>query len=329
MQKRKLGNSGLELAAIGFGCMGLNFHRGPAMDRSDATALLRKVAERGVTLFDTAECYGPFTNEEIVGEALRPIRDRVVIATKFGFKNGRPNDGLDSRPERIRQVADESLKRLGIDHIDIFYQHRPDPGVPMEDVAGAVKDLIAQGKVRHFGLCEVSPDALRRAHAVQPVTALQSEYSLWWRAPEREMFPVLEELGIGLVPYSPLGRGFLTGTLTEATTFGGDDNRSNNPRLNAENRRANQPVVEAIENVARRKTATAAQVALAWILAQRPWIVPIPGTTKLHRVEENLAAAEITFDAQELAEIDAVFAGIEVHGERYTASWGARVGQRV
>jgi aryl-alcohol dehydrogenase-like predicted oxidoreductase len=325
MQKRKLGISGLEVSALGFGCMGLNFHRGPAMDRAEAIALLRSVANLGVTLFDTAEAYGPFTNEEIVGEALQPIRDRVVIATKFGFRDGRPSVGLDSRPERIRQVADEALKRLRTDHIDIFYQHRVDPEVPMEDVAGTVKDLVAQGKVRHFGLSEANAEAIRRAHAVHPVAVLQSEYSLWWREPEAEVLPTVEELGIGFVPYSPLGRGFLTGTMGEATTFGSNDNRVNNPRLDAENRRANQPVVAAIENIAKRKGATAAQIALAWLLARKPWIVPIPGTTKRHRVEENLGAAGISFSAQELEEIEAAFAGIEVHGERYSPAWAARV----
>jgi aryl-alcohol dehydrogenase-like predicted oxidoreductase len=327
MQKRKLGNSSLEVSDIGFGCMGLSHHRGPGLDKASSVALLRKVAELGVTLFDTAEAYGP--NEEIVGEALKPIRDQVVIATKFGFRNGIPNDGLDSRPERIRQVAEQSLRRLRTDHIDIFYQHRADPDVPMEDVAGTVRDLIAQGKVRNFGLCEVSPQALRRAHAVQPVAALQSEYSLWFREPEAEVFAAVEELGIGFVAYSPLGRGFLTGTMTEATTFGSDDNRRNNPRLNAENRKANQPVVDAIQSIAKRKNVTAAQVALAWLLAQRPWIVPIPGTTKLHRVGENLGAIDIIFSTQELDQIATVFSGIEVRGDRYTASWAARVGQRV
>ena len=325
MQKRKLGKSGLEVSAIGFGCMGLSHHRGPAPDRTNAVALLRKVAELGVTLFDTAEAYGP--NEEIVGEALHPIRDQVMIASKFGFRNGKPNDGLDSRPERIHQVADASLKRLRTDRIDIFYQHRADPEVPIEDVAGAVKDLIAQGKVRHFGLCEVSAEALHRAHAVQPVAVLQSEYSLWFREPEANVLAAVEDLGAGFVSYSPLGRGFLTGTMTEATAFGTNDNRINNPRLNAENRKANQPVVDAIEDIAKRKGATAAQIALAWLLAQKPWIVPIPGTTKLYRVEENLGAAEIAFSAQELKEIETVFAGIKVHGDRYTPSWGAIVGR--
>ncbi len=327
MQKRKLGNSGLEVSVLGFGCMGLDHSRGPAMDRADAIALLRSVAELGVTLFDTAEAYGPFTNEEIVGEALEPIRHQVLIATKFGFRDGRPEAGLDSRPERIRQVADESLKRLRTDHIDIFYQHRPDPEVPIEDVAGEVKDLIAQGKVRHFGLCEVSPESIHRAHAVQPVAVLQSEYSLWWRTPEAEVFPTLEDLNVGFVPYSPLGRGFLTGTMSEATTFGSNDNRVNSPRLNTENRKANQPVVAAIEDIAKRKGSTAAQIALAWLLAQKPWIVPIPGTTKLHRVEENLGAAEIIFGARELKDIEVVFAGIEVRGDRYSQAWAARVGR--
>jgi aryl-alcohol dehydrogenase-like predicted oxidoreductase len=325
MQTRKLGKSGLEVSAIGFGCMGLSHHRGPALERADAAALLRKVADLGVTLFDTAEAYGP--NEEIVCEALHPIRDQVTIATKFGFRNGKPSDGLDSRPERIHQVADASLKRLRTDRIDIFYQHRADPEVPIEDVAGAVKDLIAQGKVRHFGLCEVSAETLHRACAVQPVAVLQSEYSLWFREPEANVLAAVEDLGTGFVSYSPLGRGFLTGTMTEATAFGTNDNRVNNPRLNAENRKANQPIVDAIENIAKRKGATAAQIALAWLLAQKPWIVPIPGTTKLHRVEENLAAVEITFSAQELEEIQTVFAGIKVHGDRYTPSWGAIVGR--
>ena len=325
MQKRQLGKSGLEVSAIGFGCMGLSHHRGPALDRADAIALLRKVAELGVTLFDTAEAYGP--NEDIVGEALHPIRDQVVIATKFGFRNGKPNDGLDSRPERIREVADASLKRLRTDRIDIFYQHRADPEVPTEDVAGAVKDLVAQGKVRHFGLCEVSAESLRRAYAVQPVAVLQSEYSLWFREPEANVLAAAEDLGTGFVSYSPLGRGFLTGTMSETTAFGTNDNRINNPRLNAENRKANRPVVDAIENIAKHKGATVAQIALAWLLAQKPWIVPIPGTTKVNRVEENLGAVEITFSAQELQEIETAFAGIKVHGDRYTLSWGAIVGR--
>jgi aryl-alcohol dehydrogenase-like predicted oxidoreductase len=327
MQHRTLGRSGLEVSAIGFGCMGLNFHRGAAMERKDAIALIRAVAERGVTLFDTAEAYGPFTNEEIVGEALQPIRDQVIIATKFGFREGRSDIGVDSRPERIRQVADAALKRLRTDHLDIFYQHRVDPNVPMEDVAGTVKDLIGAGKVRHFGLSEANAQSIRSAHAVQPVTVLQSEYSLWWREPEKQVLPTVEELGIGFVPYSPLGRGFLAGKMTDVTQFGENDHRATSPRLSPENRRANQPVIEAIETVAKRKKATPAQVAIAWLLARKPWIVPIPGTTKLERVEENIGATEIAFSPDELKAIDDVFAGITVHGDRYGAFSAARVGR--
>ncbi|WP_163877058.1 aldo/keto reductase [Rhizobium laguerreae] len=326
MIKRKLGQRGPDVSAIGFGCMGLNYHRGPAMERGDAVALLRAAHDRGVTFFDTAEAYGPFTNEELVGEALAPIRDEVVIATKFGFRDGRPEVGLDSRPERIRVVVEEALKRLRTDRIDIFYQHRVDPDVPIEEVAGTVKDLIGAGKVLHFGLSEADAGSIRRAHAVQPVTVLQSEYSLWWRNPEREILPVVEELGIGFVPYSPLGRGFLTGKMDENTSFeGGNDHRKTNPRLSAENRKANQPVVDAIEAIAGRRNATAAQVAIAWLMARKPWIVPIPGTTKLHRLEENIAAADIAFTPEELAEIDAVFSGIEIHGDRYSGTSAARV----
>ena len=326
MQTRKLGLRGPDVSAIGLGCMGLNYHRGPAMDRSDAINLLRDAHQRGVTFFDTAEAYGPFTNEDIVGEALQPIRDKVVIATKFGFKDGRPDLGMDSRPERIRQVVEDSLTRLRTDRLDIFYQHRVDPDVPMEDVAGAVGDLIRAGKVLHFGLSEADPDSIRRAHAVQPVTVLQSEYSLWWRSPEAEILPLVEELGIGFVPYSPLGRGFLTAKMDDKTSFDGDnDHRKTNPRLSAENRQANQPVIDAIEAIAERKNATAAQIALAWLLAQRPWIVPIPGTTKLHRLEENIGAAAISFSPAELAEIETVFAGIEIHGDRYSTPSAARV----
>ena len=328
MQKRKLGRTGPEVSAIGFGCMGLNYHRGPAMERGAAVALLRAAADRGVTLFDTAEAYGPFTNEEIVGEALLPIRDQVVVATKFGFRDGRPEVGLDSRPERIRQVADAALQRLRTDRIDIFYQHRVDPDVPMEEVAGTVKDLIGEGKVMHFGLSEAGAESIRRAHAVQPVTVLQSEYSLWWRSPEQEVLPTVEELGIGFVPYSPLGRGFLAGTMDENTRFdAANDHRSTSPRLSAENRKANRPVVDAIEAMAARKNATAAQVAIAWLLARKPWIVPIPGTTKLHRLEENIAAMAVAFTPEDLNEIDAVFAGIEVHGDRYSSTSAARVGR--
>ena len=328
MQTRKLGNSGPEVSALGFGCMGLNFGRGVVLDKADAVALVRQAADLGVTLFDTAEVYGPFTNEEIVGEALEPIRDRVAIATKFGWRNARTSDGFDSRPERIRQVAEESLGRLRTDRIDIYYQHRLDPDVPIEDVAGAVKDLVAEGKVLGFGLCEVGPDIIRRAHSVHPVAVVQSEYSLWWREAENAVFPVLEELGVGFVPFSPLGRGFLTGTINDATSFSGNDNRVNSPRLLPENRKANQPVVDAIVQVAKAKDATAAQVALAWILAQKTWIVPIPGTSKLDRLQENLGAAAVAFSAQELHDIDAVFAGIEVHGEHYAPAWAATIGAR-
>src|SRR6202041_842154 len=288
MQKRKLGKSNLEVSAIGLGCMGLSFGYGPAVDKKEGILLIRAAVERGVTFFDTAEVYGPFTNEELVGEALAPFRDQVVIATKFGFKieNGK-QAGLDSRPEHIREVADASLKRLKTDRIDLLYQHRVDPDVPIEDVAGAVKDLIHQGKVKHFGLSEAGVKTIRRAHAVQPVTALQSEYSLWWREPEKEVFPTLEELGIGFVPFSPLGRGFLTGKIDESTTFDSKDFRNNIPRFAAEARKANKTLVDVLSAIAARKHVTPAQLALAWILAQKPWIVPIPGTTKLHRLEEN------------------------------------------
>lgn len=328
MLTRKLGKSGPEVSAIGLGCMGLNANRGAAMEKAEAIALMRSAAELGVTLFDTAEAYGPFTNEEIVGEALEPIRDQVTIATKFGWRHGIPKEGFDSRPERIRQVAEESLRRLRTDHIDIFYQHRADPAVPIEEVAGTVKDLINEGKVGHFGLCEVDADLLRRAHAVHPVAVVQSEYSLWWRAAEDDIFPVLAELGIGFVPFSPLGRGFLAGAITDATTFGNNDNRVNSPRLSPENRKANQPVLDAIEAVAKRKGATSAQIALGWILARKPWIVPIPGSTKLQRVQENLDAAAVAFSPSELKEIDAVFANIEVHGEHYAPAWAAVIGGR-
>ena len=289
MQKRTLGQ-GLEVSAIGLGCMGINFHRGGAMERKDAIALLRGAFERGVTFFDTAEAYGPFTNEEIVGEALAPMRDRVVIATKFGFTDGQPGKGLDSRPERIRQVAEASLKRLRTGHIDLFYQHRVDPKVPMEDVAGTVKQLIAEGKVRHFGLSEAGEQSIRTAHAVQPVAALQSEYSLFWREAETDVLPVLEELGIGFVPFSPLGRGFLTGAIGAGTQFGSHDSRATNPYLSDENRVANEPVITAVRKIAAAKGATPAQVALAWLLGRKPWIEPIPGTTKLSRLEEYLGA---------------------------------------
>ncbi len=325
MQTRELGRSGLEVSALGFGCMGINFHRGQAMERSDALALLRGAHERGVTFFDTAEAYGPFTNEEIVGEALAPMRDSVVIATKFGFREGRSAKGLDSSPARIRAVAEASLKRLRTEVIDLFYQHRVDPDVPMEDVAGTVKELVAEGKVRHFGLSEAGEQAIRKAHDVHPVTALQSEYSLFWRSPETDILPVLEELGIGFVPFSPLGRGFLTGTITEKTEFGADDHRRTNPYLSPENRQANEPVVAAVRRIAGERGATPAQVALAWLLGRKPWIVPIPGTTRLSRLEENLGALDLAFGEADMAAIDAAFAGMPVHGDRYGAALQAYV----
>jgi aryl-alcohol dehydrogenase-like predicted oxidoreductase len=300
--------------------MGLSFGYGPATDRTEAVSLLRAAHERGVTFFDTAEAYGPGDNEEVVGEALAPVRDQVVIATKFGFENGRPSDGLNSRPDRIRQVADEALSRLRTDRIDLFYQHRVDPNVPIEDVAGTVRDLIAEGKVKHFGLSEAGPDAIRRAHAVQPVAALQSEYSMFWREPEETILPLLEELGIGFVPFSPLGKGFLTGKLEAGTKFAADDFRSTVPRFQADVMAANQALVDLVTTIAGEKGATPAQVALAWLLAQRPWIVPIPGTTKLHRLEENLGGADLMLTDQDLARITDALSGIEVHGERYAAS---------
>lgn len=327
MQTRTLGQGGLTVSALGLGCMGINFHRGAAMAHDDALALLRGAYERGVTFFDTAEAYGPFSNEEILGEALQPIRDKVVIATKFGFREGRPDLGLDSRPERIREVAEQALRRLRTDHIDLFYQHRVDPDVPMEDVAGAVKALIEAGKVRHFGLSEASAANIRRAHAVQKVAAVQSEYSLFWRAAETEVLPALEELGIGFVPFSPLGRGFLTGALG-GTSFSNDDNRRNNPYLSAENQKANQPLVDALAAIAERLGATPAQVALAWLLARKPWIVPIPGTTRLARLEENIGAVALGFGSDAVAEIDGVFATLDVHGERYRPATQSQIDRR-
>ena len=321
MQKRKLGKSNLEVSAIGFGCMGLNFSYGRPGDREESIALLRAAVERGVTFFDTAEVYGPFTNEELVGEALAPFRGQVAIATKFGFRldpTGRERwSGLDSRPQHIRDVAEASLKRLKVDAIDLFYQHRVDPNVPIEEVAGVVKELIAEGKVRHFGLSEAGVQTIRRAHAVQPVTAVQSEYSLWWRAPEAEVLPALEELGIAFVPYSPLGRGFLTGKMDETTTFEQGDFRNLLPRFTPEARKANQTLIDLLRSVGERKQATPAQIALAWLLAQKPWIVPIPGTTKRSRLEENLGAAAIELTAADLREIDRAAAAIHVEGERY------------
>ena len=321
MQKRRLGKSNLEVSALGLGCMGMSFSYGPPADKQEMNSLLRAAVDRGVTFFDTAEVYGPFTNEELVGEALAPVRDRIVIATKFGFKldpKGGPQwIGLDSRPEHIKQVAEASLKRLKIDVIDLFYQHRVDPGVPIEDVAGAVKDLIRQGKVKHFGLSEAGAPTIRRAHAVQPVTALQSEYSLWWRRPEAEVLPTLEELGIGFVPYSPLGKGFLTGKIDENTAFDSADFRSTLPRFTPEARKANQALVDLLGRIGARKTATPAQIALAWLLAQKPWIVPIPGTTKLHRLEENIGAASIVLTSDDLQEIESAASKIAVQGARY------------
>jgi aryl-alcohol dehydrogenase-like predicted oxidoreductase len=327
MQKRKLGKSGLEVSAIGLGCMGLSFGYGPAVQKDDGIALIRAAFERGVTFFDTAEAYGPFKNEELLGEALAPMRDQVVIATKFGFKNGTPAEAVDSRPERIREVADASLKRLKTDRIDLFYQHRVDPNVPMEDAAGAVKDLIAQGKVRHFGLSEAGIQSIRRAHAVQPVAALQSEYSMWWREPEAEIMPTLEELGIGFVPYSPLGKGFLTGKIDENTSFDKTDFRNIVPRFSAEARKANQSVVDLLGEIATRKKATPAQVALAWLLAQKPWIAPIPGTTKLHRLEENIDAAQLSLSADDLKQVEGALSHITIEGARYPEHLQRMVGR--
>ncbi|MGB2590070.1 MAG: aldo/keto reductase [Candidatus Acidiferrum sp.] len=321
MQKRKLGKSNLEVSALGLGCMGMSFSYGPPANKSDMIALTRAAVERGVTFFDTAEVYGPFTNEELVGEALAPFRGKVAIATKFGFKlkpNGEPGFlGLNSKPERIKEVAEASLKRLRVDAIDLFYQHRVDPEVPIEDVADAVKDLIREGKVKHFGLSEAGAKTIRRAHAVQPVTALQSEYSLWTRGPEAEILPTLEELGIGFVPYSPLGKGFLTGKIDENTKLDSTDFRNTVPRFSPENRKANQALVELLQTIAKRKNATPAQIALAWLLAQKPWMVPIPGTTKLHRLEENIGAVAVELSADDLRDIEASASKITVHGARY------------
>src|SRR5438309_38810 len=319
MQKRELGKSGLAVSAIGVGCMGMSAGYGPTKDKQEMISLLRAAVERGVTFFDTAEIYGPFTNEELVGEALAPMRERVVIATKFGFKIDSKGEqaGLDSRRQHIKEVADASLKRLRTDVIDLFYQHRVDSNVPIEDVAGAVKDLIQQGKVKHFGLSEAGVQTIRRAHKVQPVTALQSEYSLWMRTPEKEVIPTLEELGIGLVPYSPLGKGFLTGKIDEKTTFGSSDFRSTLPRFTPEALKANQALIDLLGKIGERKKATPAQIALAWLLAQKPWIVPIPGTTKLHRLDENIGVAAIELTPADLRDIDSAAANITVHGARY------------
>jgi len=317
MEKRTLGTSGLEVSALGLGCMGLSFGYGNAIEKQDAINLIRSAYEKGVTFFDTAEAYGPFTNEELLGEALQPFRNNVVIATKFGFKEGKPPLGADSSPANIRAVAEAALKRLKTDVIDLFYQHRVDPNVPIEDVAGTVKELINEGKVKHFGLSEAGVQTIRKAHAVQPVTALQSEYSLWWREPEQEIIPTLEELGIGFVPFSPLGKGFLTGKIDENTTFDKSDFRNTVPRFSEENRKANQALVDLLARIAKDSNATSAQIALAWLLAQKQWIVPIPGTTKLHRLEENLGATEITLNTQDLKDINDALSNIEVQGSRY------------
>ena len=327
MKQRKLGNTDLTVSAIGLGCMGLSYGYGPATNRQDAIKLIRAAVERGMTFFDTAEAYGPFVNEEVVGDALAPFRDKVVIATKFGFRNGEVNDGLDSRPERIREVVEQSLKRLRTDRIDLFYQHRVDPNVPIEDVAGTVKDLIQEGKVKHFGLSEAGVQTIRRAHSVQPVAALQSEYSLWWREPEKEILPTLEELQIGFVPFSPLGKGFLTGAINENTKFDSTDYRNTVPRFTPEARRANQALVDLLGKIASKRQATPAQIALAWLLAQKPWIVPIPGTTKLHRLEENIKAADLELTPGDLADINSAISHITVQGDRYSANRQKLVGR--
>ncbi len=327
MQKRILGKNGLEVSALGLGCMGLSFGYGPATNKQDAIALIRAAYDEGVTFFDSAEAYGPYDNELLLGEALQPFRKNVVIATKFGFKNGVPTQGTDSRPQTIRTVTEAALVRLNTDVIDLLYQHRVDPDVPVEDVAGTVKDLIAEGKVRHFGMSEAGVQSIRRAHAVQPVTALQSEYSLWWREPEKEIIPTLEELGIGFVPFSPLGKGFLTGKIDGNTTFDKTDFRNVVPRFSEENRIANQALVEVLGTIAAQLRATPAQIALAWLLAQKPWIVPIPGTTKLHRLHENLGGASITLSTSDLAAINAALATIEVQGARYPAQLQKMVGR--
>jgi aryl-alcohol dehydrogenase-like predicted oxidoreductase len=330
MKKRTLGKSNLEVSAIGLGCMGMSFGYGPAADKKEMISLIRTAVERGVTFFDTAEVYGPFTNEELVGEALAPIRDQVVIATKFGFKldpNTGKQAGLDSRPEHIKEVAEASLKRLKTNVIDLFYQHRVDPNVPIEDVAGAVKDLIQQGKVKHFGLSEAGVKTIRRAHKIQPVAALQSEYSLWWREPEAEVLSALEELGIGFVPFSPLGKGFLTGKISEDTQFDKTDFRNIVPRFTPENRKTNQPVVDLIGKFAQQKKVTPAQISLAWLLAQKPWIVPIPGTTKLHRLEENIAAAAVELTREDFRQLEAATSTVSVQGARYPEELQRLVGR--
>ncbi|HTJ51716.1 MAG TPA: aldo/keto reductase [Cyclobacteriaceae bacterium] len=327
MKKRKLGNSGLEVSALGLGCMGLSFGYGPETNKEDAIKLIRRAFELGVTFFDSAEAYGPFKNEELLGEALAPIRDQVVIATKFGFEKGETKLGMNSKPENIRDVTEAALKRLKTDRIDLLYQHRVDPNVPIEDVAGTVKQLIKEGKVKHFGMSEAGAQTIRKAHAVQPVAALQSEYSLWWREPEKEIVPTLEELGIGFVPFSPLGKGFLTGAINENTKFDSTDFRNVVPRFDEENRKANQVVVNKLTEFASKKNAAPAQVALAWVLAQKPWIVPIPGTTKIHRLEENLKAEKLTLTNEDLLEIESAFSEIQVQGARYPQQLQDRVGR--
>ncbi|QNB14808.1 aldo/keto reductase [Paraburkholderia tropica] len=327
MKKRILGKSGLEVSAIGLGCMGLSYGYGPATDKADAIKLIRAAFERGVTFFDTAEAYAQGANEALLGEALAPVRDEVVIATKFGFEGGDVQKGVNSKPDNIRAVTDAALKRLRTDRIDLLYQHRVDPDVPLEDVAGAVKELIAQGKVKHFGMSEAGAQSIRRAHAVQPVAALQSEYSLWWRAPEQEILPLLDELGIGFVPFSPLGKGFLTGAIDATTSFDKTDFRNVVPRFSEENRRANQALVDVLKQIATDLNATPAQIALAWLLAQKPWVAPIPGTTKMHRMEENVGAAAIELTAENLRDIETAFANIAVQGDRYPAHLQARVGK--
>jgi aryl-alcohol dehydrogenase-like predicted oxidoreductase len=327
MKTRQLGRSGLAVSALGLGCMGLSYGYGPATDTLGAIRLIRAAYERGITFFDTAEAYGPFVNESVVGEALEPMRDQVIIATKFGFRDGEVGKGVDSRPVRIRQVADEALQRLRTDRIDLFYQHRVDPQVPMEDVAGTVKDLIREGKVKHFGLSEAGAESIRRAHAVQPVTALQSEYSLWWREPEQEILPLLEELGIGLVPFSPLGKGFLTGAIDASTAFGATDFRNTVPRFAPAARDANRALVDALAAIAARLRVTPAQLALAWLLAQKPWIVPIPGTTKLHRLEENVGAGSVELSPADLLDIEAAVASVPVQGARYATQQQKLVGR--
>ncbi|MDB5250283.1 MAG: aldo/keto reductase [Segetibacter sp.] len=327
MQKRQLGNSGLEVSALGLGCMGLSFGYGPAANKEDAIQLIRTAVELGVTFFDTAEAYGPYENEELLGEALAPFRNQVVIATKFGFKEGKTALGMDSRPENIRAVAEAALKRLKTDVIDLLYQHRVDPNVPIEDVAGTVKELIAEGKVKHFGLSEAGVETIRKAHRVHPVAALQSEYSLWWREPENELLPTLHELGIGFVPFSPLGKGFLTGAINADTNFDPTDFRNVVPRFSEENRKANQQLVDLLAEIAKQKAATPAQIALAWLLAQKTWIAPIPGTTKLHRLKENLGAANIELSTADISEIDTAFSAIPVQGDRYPSHLQQRVGK--